>query len=251
MIHLRTPVGQRFVFSRQTRRRKLWVDNLTMFIALRPSQGPARRRAEKLFARAGVRCASDHGSFGQPGGARAFPPGQIPRAFQFGISSQLQFCSSNFENTKRLKNPFVVAQTSKSAVSRISKSADFARCPRAAGLEVGDPAGLETCATRVFRVSTRESYCCRWRFSREPRFRRKRPLPLLPNPAHSGIPIPWIGAEVTHGSDAVWRDREDGASEARRKARRHSFSPIFMPNNDAKNNKKNRQKVLTGGGRKC
>jgi multidrug efflux pump subunit AcrB len=40
-----------------------------------------------------------------------------------------------------------VAQTSKSAVSRISKSADAASAPRAADLEVGDTAGLETCAT--------------------------------------------------------------------------------------------------------
>ena len=47
-----------------------------------------------------------------------------------------------------------VAQTSKSAVSRISKSAGLAnsgRLPyvaRLADLEVGDTAGLETCATK-------------------------------------------------------------------------------------------------------
>jgi NAD(P)-dependent dehydrogenase (short-subunit alcohol dehydrogenase family) len=40
-----------------------------------------------------------------------------------------------------------VAQTSKSAVSRISKSADAAQCGRPAGLEAGNTAGLETCAT--------------------------------------------------------------------------------------------------------
>jgi len=40
-----------------------------------------------------------------------------------------------------------VAQTSKSAVSRISKSAGRPRFIAAADLEVGDTAGLETCAT--------------------------------------------------------------------------------------------------------
>jgi hypothetical protein len=49
------------------------------------------------------------------------------------------------------KNAVDVAQTSKSAVSRISKSADFPQLPRPADLEVGDTAGLETCATQFFR----------------------------------------------------------------------------------------------------
>src|SRR5207245_2312599 len=40
-----------------------------------------------------------------------------------------------------------VAQTSKSAVSRISKSAGGVQQEGAADLEVGDTAGLETCAT--------------------------------------------------------------------------------------------------------
>ena len=40
--------------------------------------------------------------------------------------------------------------TSKSAVSRISKSADLLPWPRPADLEVGDTAGLETCATQFF-----------------------------------------------------------------------------------------------------
>jgi len=48
---------------------------------------------------------------------------------------------------KPLKNTVIVAQTSKSAVSRISKSADFRTFPSPADLEVGDTAGLETCAT--------------------------------------------------------------------------------------------------------
>jgi hypothetical protein len=52
-----------------------------------------------------------------------------------------------------LKNAIAVAQTSKSAVSRISKSADAPQLPRSADLEVGDTAGLETCATRFFQKS--------------------------------------------------------------------------------------------------
>jgi hypothetical protein len=44
-----------------------------------------------------------------------------------------------------------VAQTSKSAVSRISKSAGFPQFPSPADLEVGDTAGLETCATLTER----------------------------------------------------------------------------------------------------
>ena len=52
-----------------------------------------------------------------------------------------------------MTNAFPVAQTSKSAVSRISKSAGrgdceaLRHCGRPAGLETGDTAGLETCAT--------------------------------------------------------------------------------------------------------
>ncbi len=45
-----------------------------------------------------------------------------------------------------IANP--VAQTSKSAVSRVSKPADAAPVRRFADLEIGDTAGLETCATR-------------------------------------------------------------------------------------------------------
>jgi hypothetical protein len=40
-----------------------------------------------------------------------------------------------------------VAQTSKSAVSRISQSAAVAMCRRHAGSKVGDTAGLESCAS--------------------------------------------------------------------------------------------------------
>jgi len=50
-----------------------------------------------------------------------------------------------------LQNAFVVAQTSQSAVSRISKSADFRVFPALAELEFGDTAGLETCATGFSR----------------------------------------------------------------------------------------------------
>jgi hypothetical protein len=46
-----------------------------------------------------------------------------------------------------------VAQTSKSAVSRVSKPAACAIAARHADLEVGDIAGLETCATRQFRIA--------------------------------------------------------------------------------------------------
>ena len=42
-----------------------------------------------------------------------------------------------------------VAQTSKSAVSRISKSADRDNFSSLAGLEAGDTAGLETCTTSL------------------------------------------------------------------------------------------------------
>ena len=40
-----------------------------------------------------------------------------------------------------------VAQTSKSAVSQVSKPAEHTDRPRAADLEIGDTAGLETCGT--------------------------------------------------------------------------------------------------------
>jgi len=45
------------------------------------------------------------------------------------------------------RNP--VPQTSKSAVSRVSKPADATDFRRPADLEIGDPAGLETCDTLV------------------------------------------------------------------------------------------------------
>jgi hypothetical protein len=44
---------------------------------------------------------------------------------------------------------WAVAQTSKSAVSRVSKPANAPRCVTSADLEVGDTAGLETCATNL------------------------------------------------------------------------------------------------------
>jgi hypothetical protein len=50
-----------------------------------------------------------------------------------------------------LQNTFFVAQTSQSAVSRISKSAEIREFPRLAELEFGDTAGLETCATQPLR----------------------------------------------------------------------------------------------------
>jgi hypothetical protein len=40
-----------------------------------------------------------------------------------------------------------VPQTSKSAVSRVSKPADTSTCQQSADLEIGDTAGLETCGT--------------------------------------------------------------------------------------------------------
>jgi hypothetical protein len=40
-----------------------------------------------------------------------------------------------------------VAQVSKPAVSRVSKPATISHCVPPADLEVGDTAGLETCAT--------------------------------------------------------------------------------------------------------
>jgi hypothetical protein len=61
------------------------------------------------------------------------------------------------------ESPDVVAQTSESAVSRVSKPAGHSPTPRAglfprrAGLETGDTAGLETCATPIacwFRPKT-------------------------------------------------------------------------------------------------
>ncbi|HEY3760644.1 MAG TPA: hypothetical protein VGN23_02750 [Verrucomicrobiae bacterium] len=57
--------------------------------------------------------------------------------------------------------PIIVAQTSKSAVSRISQSAGFPMFSRPADLEVGDTAGWETCATSFAEISERvESVCC-------------------------------------------------------------------------------------------
>jgi len=44
-----------------------------------------------------------------------------------------------------------VAQTSESAVSRVSKPAAGSQYVASADLEVGDTAGLETCATLLFR----------------------------------------------------------------------------------------------------
>ncbi len=49
-----------------------------------------------------------------------------------------------------------VAQTSKSAVARVSKPADIAPVRRSADLEIGDTAGLETCATTVLRASAQD-----------------------------------------------------------------------------------------------
>jgi len=46
-----------------------------------------------------------------------------------------------------LKRWSTVAQTSESAVSRVSKPAAATQCVGSADLEVGDTAGLETCAT--------------------------------------------------------------------------------------------------------
>ena len=50
-----------------------------------------------------------------------------------------------------------VAQTSKSAVSRISKSADATPGEAAAGLETGDTADWEICATSAARLHPRNS----------------------------------------------------------------------------------------------
>jgi hypothetical protein len=50
---------------------------------------------------------------------------------------------------KKLKSKDAVAQTSQSAVSRISKSAGLGELPRAADLEVGDTAGWETGGTQA------------------------------------------------------------------------------------------------------
>jgi hypothetical protein len=47
----------------------------------------------------------------------------------------------------------LVAQTSKSAVSRVSKPADAAPWRHPADLEIGDTAGWETCATPVLPSS--------------------------------------------------------------------------------------------------
>jgi hypothetical protein len=46
----------------------------------------------------------------------------------------------------------IVAQTSKSAVSQVSNLPAARALRRAADLEIGDTAGLETCATLVSRV---------------------------------------------------------------------------------------------------
>jgi hypothetical protein len=46
-----------------------------------------------------------------------------------------------------------VPQTSKSAVSRVSKPADATHFRRLADLEIGDTAGLETCGTPDSRAS--------------------------------------------------------------------------------------------------
>ena len=55
---------------------------------------------------------------------------------------------------KPLPEAAAVAQTSKSGVSWISQSADFDSFSSSADLEVGDTAGLETCATSYAEVSS-------------------------------------------------------------------------------------------------
>jgi len=55
---------------------------------------------------------------------------------------------------KPLLKAAAVAQTSKSAVSRISQSADFDSFSSSADLEVGDTAGLEPCARSYAEVSS-------------------------------------------------------------------------------------------------
>ena len=47
--------------------------------------------------------------------------------------------------------PIIVAQTSKSAVSRASKPACLSEAGASADLEIGGTAGLETCATGAAR----------------------------------------------------------------------------------------------------
>ena len=84
------------------------------------------------------------------------------RGFWFGGCAELFEVKANrcrlmwlqfFWNRYRrpLQNPIAIAQTSPSAESRISKSAGFRPIPSAADWEVGDTAGLETCATDFCR----------------------------------------------------------------------------------------------------
>src|SRR5207302_2216855 len=65
--------------------------------------------------------------------------------------STIVVCFSS-TTTYRAKAATEVAQTSKSAVSWVSKPANRAPLPSPADLEIGDTAGLETCATPARRL---------------------------------------------------------------------------------------------------
>ena len=81
----------------------------------------------------------------------------------------------NHEWTRRGKAATEVAQTSKSAVSWVSKPANRAPLPGPADLEIGDTAGLETCATPARRlVSGGQFILIVWRIPRNV----PRPSPL-------------------------------------------------------------------------
>ena len=84
----------------------------------------------------------------QRGSIGLFESGQVTRlrGLVVPISVRSDSAFANHEWIQHCQAPNEVAQTSKSAVSRVSKPANHASS-HPADLEIGDTAGLETCAT--------------------------------------------------------------------------------------------------------
>jgi hypothetical protein len=92
-------------------------------------------------------------TFGSPGCARCFPRGRGKRhARRVRSPFQLRNSSSLGFPVRESLSDFCVAQTSQSAVSRVSKPASHRLQRCAADLEIGNTAGLETCATTLLET---------------------------------------------------------------------------------------------------
>ena len=100
---------------------------------------PAERSGDGAIVQAKRQRINKDFRAGQSGVALRLPPQSMTLRFiRHALSGQPGYFMGN-----------PVAQTSKSAVSRVSKPANAAHFRRPADWEIGDTAGLETCATPV------------------------------------------------------------------------------------------------------